>query len=306
MLTGAQENPWWRVDLETIKQISRVRVYNRNSNQGRLSGFSISVSDTPDITTASLCYLNSPYTPPSVSEVQCEAVGRYVWIVVEGNNWYLQMCEVEVYPPRIENPLAISGASCSPDMISQCQANSVCSRDGDNFTCTCLEGFEAQGESCINVNECLLEPSPCHYLAYCDDGVGMFKCTCPEGFLGDGFSCQSEAWAVRSVFNFNDVSGVDKEQVKLAYARAITNDIGDGVYNITFESPIVETAHVEVFETGQQLTINALFYTQELSEAALQQMPNTTDLAAEVGATGLVDGPDVYRWMGRSSSDPYE
>eukprot|EP00961_Rhodomonas_salina_P163829 2206372-Rhodomonas_salina.1 len=112
MLTGAQENPWWRVDLETIKEISSVKIYGRNANQDWMAGYKILVSNTPDITQAVECYAAvSGVAPPQAGHVACQASGQYLWIQTFGSGKYVQICEVEVYPP----PSAVCDDSTSCD-----------------------------------------------------------------------------------------------------------------------------------------------------------------------------------------------
>ena len=43
-----------------------------------------------------------------------------------------------------------------------------------------------------DIDECLLEPVPCHMSAHCRDTAGGFMCACNDGYMGDGFHCESE------------------------------------------------------------------------------------------------------------------
>ena len=51
--------------------------------------------------------------------------------------------------------------------------------DGINaYTCQCLNGFEYDGTTCKDVEECLGDPFPCNAdREVCDNTVGSFECT---------------------------------------------------------------------------------------------------------------------------------
>lgn len=74
--------------------------------------------------------------------------------------------------------------------------------------------------------------------------------------------------------------------------------------------PLVETLSVKYVDIamGSQVTLNALFPSQAVASAALASL-NLELLDWSLFGSGfqdLVDGPEVYRWVGRSSSDTYE
>ena len=60
--------------------------------------------------------------------------------------------------------------------------------------CLCGEGTieNVGGVGCLNVDECLTDPSPCagNVSATCTDTVGSFTCTCNPGYSGDGTTCE--------------------------------------------------------------------------------------------------------------------
>ena len=53
----------------------------------------------------------------------------------------------------------------------------------------CDEGFEPQGASCVDVNECERGMDNCSANATCTNLEGSFSCACNEGFEGDGVRC---------------------------------------------------------------------------------------------------------------------
>lgn len=50
----------------------------------------------------------------------------------------------------------------------------------------CSEGFVAQGDTCIDIDECFDQRHNCHGTAVCVNTVGHFYCECPDGHVGDG------------------------------------------------------------------------------------------------------------------------
>ncbi|XP_052691414.1 uncharacterized protein LOC128169301, partial [Crassostrea angulata] len=110
----------WRVDLEKIRRIERIVVYSRTDNRiwdgdnqfsKRLLGFSIIVSNTTNHKDGVICFHDQIYnknTIPSVVDILCSVVGRYVIYYNErlpGVTYYAEhsqyafadLCEAEVY-----------------------------------------------------------------------------------------------------------------------------------------------------------------------------------------------------------------
>ncbi|XP_034316459.2 uncharacterized protein [Magallana gigas] len=110
----------WRVDLQNTRRIERIVVYSRTDNvewgennefARKLLGFSIIVSNTTDLRDGVVCYDNTDYnisTTPSVVDIFCSVVGRYVIYYNErlpgvtypelySQYAFADLCEVEVY-----------------------------------------------------------------------------------------------------------------------------------------------------------------------------------------------------------------
>ncbi|XP_063971397.1 fibrillin-2-like isoform X3 [Lytechinus pictus] len=89
--------------------------------------------------------------------------------------------------------LDANGRTCSD--IDECQLgshscdmNATCINSEGNYTCSCNSGFMGDGNTCIDVDECMSQ-TPCSMNANCTDITGSFTCTCHSGYTGDGFNC---------------------------------------------------------------------------------------------------------------------
>jgi hypothetical protein len=83
-----------------------------------------------------------------------------------------------------------------------CGSNATCIEQPGGRFCDCIAGYElnpsfdptmaasATNEACININECLQTPRPCHPDANCTDTAGDFSCACRPGYTGDGAICR--------------------------------------------------------------------------------------------------------------------
>ncbi|XP_078681619.1 uncharacterized protein LOC144916364 [Branchiostoma floridae x Branchiostoma belcheri] len=69
---------------------------------------------------------------------------------------------------------------CAPDVAS-------CVPEGFNFCCRCNHGYEGDGKSCVDIDECDLEQGPCTNGGTCYNVDGSFSCRCPPGY--GGFFC---------------------------------------------------------------------------------------------------------------------
>ncbi|CAM4261537.1 FG-GAP-like repeat-containing protein [Corallococcus exiguus] len=68
-----------------------------------------------------------------------------------------------------------------------CNENATCTNIGGSFTCACNAGYEGDGVSCTNIDECAA--SPCLNGGTCIDGVGSYTCKCAPTY--EGTNCQA-------------------------------------------------------------------------------------------------------------------
>jgi len=63
-----------------------------------------------------------------------------------------------------------------------CDENATCTNTAGSFTCACNAGYEGDGVSCTNIDECAA--SPCLNGGTCTDGINSYTCACAPGFTG--------------------------------------------------------------------------------------------------------------------------
>ncbi|XP_059149212.1 uncharacterized protein LOC131936280 [Physella acuta] len=116
---------------------------------------------------------------------------------VEGDGFKVEQggtgCKLEYKPCAIDN---------------DCPEHGFCNKE---YKCECKKGFQGNGHTCTDIDECL--NSPCDPHANCTNSPGSFVCFCDayKGFRGDGFKCQfacgshNDCDAPRAVCNEQDL-----------------------------------------------------------------------------------------------------
>ena len=70
-----------------------------------------------------------------------------------------------------------------------CGENASCTSGELAFECACVDGYDGDGQTCTDVDECELDIDNCDENATCTNTVGSFECSCNAGYIGDGVTC---------------------------------------------------------------------------------------------------------------------
>uniref|UniRef100_A0A4W5RCW1 Fucolectin tachylectin-4 pentraxin-1 domain-containing protein n=1 Tax=Hucho hucho TaxID=62062 RepID=A0A4W5RCW1_9TELE len=99
--TEWETNPWWRVDLLDVYRVTAVTITNRGDCcSERLDGAEIRIGNSLENNGINnpRCVVISNIPAGETNTFQCnEMVGRYVVVVIPGQNKTLTLCELEVY-----------------------------------------------------------------------------------------------------------------------------------------------------------------------------------------------------------------
>lgn len=80
----------------------------------------------------------------------------------------------------------------SPDVCAkaQCDANAYCLDQNGQPKCVCKTGWEGDGYSCVDANECKVNNGGCPETSLCKNEVGAPNtCVCKKGYEGNGYVC---------------------------------------------------------------------------------------------------------------------
>ncbi|XP_058240219.1 fucolectin-like [Hemibagrus wyckioides] len=103
--TNADYNPWWRVDLLAVYDISNVIITNRGDCcSERINGAEIHIGNSliNNGNNNSRCAIILSIAAGAYASYNCNMRGRYVNIIIPNVTQYLTLCEVEVYGGQIQ------------------------------------------------------------------------------------------------------------------------------------------------------------------------------------------------------------
>jgi hypothetical protein len=75
-----------------------------------------------------------------------------------------------------------------------CEEPARCTLKDGVAACTCPKGYEQDGETCSDIDECAsANLNECADHAKCSNREGDYECECEQGYLGDGRTCEAAA-----------------------------------------------------------------------------------------------------------------
>lgn len=83
------------------------------------------------------------------------------------------------------------GATVELPECGTCDVNARCVLTGDTAACECDPGYEGDGATCTDIDECVTSNGGCHANATCSNTDGGRSCACNDGFEGTGETCVS-------------------------------------------------------------------------------------------------------------------
>ncbi|WNG59980.1 hypothetical protein F0U59_38620 [Archangium gephyra] len=157
-----------------------------------------------------LCHKTSstthPYTIVRVSEQACinahsDHNGDYVTSLDPTSPLYDPTCSgqgcLSVNAPCDATVPCCDGLTCQSGTCADvnecaagtdnCSENATCTNTVGSFTCACNAGYEGDGVTCTNIDECAA--SPCLNGGTCTDGINSYTCACAPTY--EGTNCQA-------------------------------------------------------------------------------------------------------------------
>ncbi|XP_057183278.1 uncharacterized protein LOC130549968 [Triplophysa rosa] len=98
--TESESNPWWRLDLLDVYNISTVIITAHDDYMGEINGAEIRIGNSLDNNgnNNSICAVTPDPLPGNTVSLSCGVMeGRYVNVILSGRTSYLTLCELEVY-----------------------------------------------------------------------------------------------------------------------------------------------------------------------------------------------------------------
>ncbi|XP_056381042.1 uncharacterized protein LOC130276137 [Hyla sarda] len=102
--TDLEIEPWWRVDLMHVYNVTKVKIANRGDCcQERINGAEIRIGNSPEKGGAQnpRCAKIESLGRGKEEEYICRMVGRYVTVTIPDRAEYLTLCEVKVYGTNV-------------------------------------------------------------------------------------------------------------------------------------------------------------------------------------------------------------
>ena len=149
---------------------------------------------------------------------------------LDWNSWE-NICESMTYNEKRKRECNVAD-NCNPKKledkrnIQNCDENGAC--NSMNNACECNDGYEGDGFSCSDIDECSIQSHNCDSNANCFNKIGSFECICKTGFDGDGVICHDIDECYTNIHNC-DVEAVCTNSIGSYTCQCIDGFSGDGL-----------------------------------------------------------------------------
>lgn len=80
---------------------------------------------------------------------------------------------------------------CMDSMYAdRCSTAATCVNGYGTWDCVCNTGYEGDGFTCVDIDECMRGTDECDANATCANTIGAYTCTCNDGYEGSGVFCR--------------------------------------------------------------------------------------------------------------------